>query len=213
MIKVGFLGFDSTDIVVYLARILLACEKKVAVVDSTKRSVLLQMTQLPSAMEKGGYYHDVLFIPESMSEGELRSEEYDYVLHYFGDDMENPKTKDCDEVFLVTDMVPCNAEFLKSASLQEGVQKRFLVRNAISTKFADRYLAELTCLEIEKQNIYNIAYDEEDYRSKCYLCTETRKNIKIKNLSVGMKEFLRDVVANWMPDVSLKQLTKMMYRA
>ena len=40
--KTGFVGYESEDIVLYLARILTALDRKVAIVDRTEQEMLLE---------------------------------------------------------------------------------------------------------------------------------------------------------------------------
>ena len=54
---IGFVGYESEDIVLYLAKILYAFEKRVAIVDRTEQEMLLELLEV--GVEREGEYEGI----------------------------------------------------------------------------------------------------------------------------------------------------------
>lgn len=184
-IKIGFIGYESTDIIIYIARLLSYAGKEVYVVDQTKKQLLLRAIPLPEELANtAGYYKNILVVNgESCDVKETDGP--DIVLYNFGYRLKDEKIKECDMVVYVTDMMTCNAQLLKDVEISDTAEAYLIVRNAIPLKYDERYLANTIGRKFEKDNIFIIQYEESDYKSRCYLYMD--KNHKLTSLSGSMR--------------------------
>lgn len=211
MKQIGFLGIDSTDIVIYLARLLSCNGKKVAIVDYTKRHQMIQTTNVPDVLfGRGSYYKDILVVAvDSMTdEKEVRSCEY--VFHYFGAVMSHPQITNCTELFFVTDMVLSNATMFKGIICSGDTRKRCIVRNVIDVKYKLKFLLDAMEQGFNTKEVIQIPYNESDYRNRCYLCIDTKHKLKLKGMSEQMSIAVTSVFREWeeLTDKQLKQIIK-----
>lgn len=185
---VGFVGYECEDIAIYIAKILHALGKTVAVVDRTEQELLCEIFDLRADSEKTwkeGEYSGVLITNRGVNQ-----KDYDYVFYLFGYRLNHPKLYECKKLIMVTDGVPAHASLLKMVENWEC--KRFLlIRNLVPMKHTEAYLASLTGKEDEFREI---AFDEKDIRSRCSMGAYT--GCEVKNLSAGMKRVLVFLVCN-----------------
>lgn len=212
MKQIGFVGsVDSTDIVLYLARLLSANEKKVAVVDYTKRHLFIRTADVPDVLfGSGAFYKDILVVSVDAAFNAEELNNYEYVFHYFGTATTHPQIKRCMEMVFVSDMVMSNAELLSEVEVSEGTVKHCIIRNAIDVKYKTMFLVDLMNQGFTKKEVVVVPYTEQDFRVRCHLCTDTKKKIKIKELSSGMQGTLLNLFARWetADDKTLKKIIK-----
>ena len=185
--RIGFLGMDSTDIVVYLARMINATGKKIGIVDYSVNKNLMRTVALPEELVKGdGYYKEILMLSgEKENDTDLNAQ--DIVIYYFESNINHAHIAQCTDIVFVSDLVLSHAQLFKQLSLGD-VPKIMLIHNAVSVKYSEKYLLTQTGQEFEKEDIFIIPYEECDFRSKCYLCID--KTHKLTKLSSGMKSVI-----------------------
>ena len=179
---VGFVGYECEDIVLYLARILTALGKKVAVVDRTEQEMLLEVLELKNEMKKELYADD--FYGIWVTDQGVSQEEYDIIFYLFGYRLIHPKLYECETLIMVTDGVPAHASLLRK--IGDFWKKQYLViRNLVPMKHTEQYLAILA----DNENSYcEIPYDESDIRMRYSLSSYSK--CAVKQLSTGMKRAL-----------------------
>ena len=195
---VGFAGYESEDIVIYLAKLISAIGKRVAVIDRTEQEMLLEVLDIQKGKENSareGEFSGIWVTDQSVD-----YEEYDVIFYLFGYRLIHPKLYECENLIMVTDGVPAHASILRKIGQWE--RKQYLViRNLIPMRHTEQYLAMLANNE---GNYCEIPYDEQDIRLRYSLsaCTECL----LKRLSAGMKKSLELLVCFIEPDCSIKQI-------
>lgn len=190
---VGFIGYECEDIVLYLAGIFSALGKKIAIVDRTEQEMLLEIMELPKEEEttRMGEYHGIWLTNQG-----VHQENYDLVFVLFGYRFSHPKVYECGVIVMVTDGVPAHAALLKNVKQWE-CRRYFLVRNLVSMKHTEKYLAMLA----EKEEGYGeIPYEEQDIRLRCSLGPYAECNVK--RASAGMKRALLSLICFLTEDYS-----------
>lgn len=190
MKRIGFIGWESADIALYLARMLRLSEKKIIVVDHTRKLSLMRNAGIPEELTgTSGMYREIeIFTTKSLQRIPDKTE---LIIDYFGYYTEHPQIKQCDVLIFVTDMVMYNAQLLQGVEGKEGAEKYLIIRDYIPLKYKEKYLLSETKQEISEENVFILPYDEGDYKSKCYLCID--KKHKLTGLSEPMRRVLLEL--------------------
>ena len=208
---IGFVGMDSTDIVVYLARMINATGKKVGIVDCSIHKSLMRTVSLPEELVKGnGYYKEILILSgEADNEADLNAQ--DMLLYYFESNINHRHIVQCTDLVLISDMVLSHAQLLKELSVGD-IPKIMLIHNAVSVKYSENYLITQTGQEFQKENVLVLPYEERDFRSKCYLCID--KTHRLTRLSSGMKSVILNLFLRYIEkEYTGKELTQLLKQA
>ena len=197
---VGFVGYESEDIVIYLAKLLSAFGKKVAVIDRTEQEMLLEVLDFQEKNStREGEFSGIWVTDQGVD-----CDEYDVVFYLFGYRLIHPKLYECETLIMVTDGVPAHASLLRKIGKWE--RKQYLViRNLVPMRHTEQYLAMLADNE---ENYCEIPYDEQDIRLRCSLCIYSE--CILKRLSVGMKRSLELLICFIEPNCSVKQVREIM---
>lgn len=199
---VGFVGYECEDIVVYLARILGAFGKKVAIVDRTEQEMLIEVLGVQTKTqdaEREGFVSGVWITSQGVN-----YEEFDVIFLIFGYRLLHPKLYECETLIMVTDGVPAHASLLRKIGQWERKQY-LLIRNIVPMKHTEHYLAMLADHEEE---YCEIPYDEQDIRMRCSLSSYAK--CSIKQLSTGMKKALVVLARIIIPEYQERQLREVM---
>ena len=208
---IGFVGTDSTDIVVYLARMINATGKKVGIGDCSIHKSLMRTVSLPEELVKGnGYYKEILILSgEADNEADLNAQ--DMLLYYFESNINHGYIAQCTDLVLISDMVLSHAQLLKEL-LVGDIPKIMLIHNAVSVKYSENYLITQTGQEFQKENVLVLPYEERDFRSKCYLCID--KTHRLTRLSSGMKSVILNLFLRYIEkEYTGKELTQLLKQA
>lgn len=190
---IGFVGYESEDIAIYLAKILQAFGRKVVITDKTEQEVLCEMLDLHTKEGeswKEGEYGGVLITNNGVG-----TEEADVILYLFGYRLNHPKLYECETLIMVTDGVPAHASLLRKIG-HKGCKCYLLLRNMIPMRHTERYLSLLAGRE---NTDLIIPYDDRDVRTRCSL--SAYNGCQIKNLSSGMKRILCTLAGCFLSDV------------
>lgn len=191
MKRVGFLGCDSTDIVLYVARLLQAEGKKVRLLDYTEQHMLLRVAMIPEeCLYEENEYRGISVAAGFQEEGG-HSEETAYVLCYFGNQFLPKQFMQCSAWVLITDMLPYHAD-LFSVLPDSPAEKICIIRNAISLKYDEQYLIKRMKQIVSKEQMFLLPYEEKDYKSSCYLGIDYSH--KMVGLSYEMKQLLTELI-------------------
>lgn len=186
MKRIGFVGYESTDIALYLARMFQNRGNATVVVDHTRRLLLMKNAGIPEELiGKSGMYRNVEIYAGGLA---TKFPKDALIIDYFSYNTPLPELKLCDIVIFVSDMMMCNAQQLKGIEIKEDAEKVLILRDAIPLKYKEKFLIKETGIEISKDNVFVIPYDENDYRSRCYMCMD--KKHKLTGLSDVMKKTL-----------------------
>lgn len=201
-IEVGFIGYDCIDMAIYLARIFSASGKKTAIIDYTKKLNILRTASLPEELEQtAGFYKKILVI-NGATDHRKDTEEQEVLVHYFGYHLEHPELKKCPNVVFATDMAKYNAQLLQDVELDENAKAYLVVRNYTSFKYREKFLCQTMGRTFEAEKMILLPFDEADYKSGCYLCTD--KKHRLTGLSGEMKTALLNLF-NGMSGVEYKR--------
>jgi len=184
--QIGVAGYECEDITIYLAGILNKLGKKTAIVDRSEQEILCEILGIQADEERAAREREYYGI--RISNQSISTEEFDVVFHLFGYRLNHPKIYDCEDVLMVTDGVPAHASLLNRPNLK-GFRRYLLIRNLVALRYTAEYLAELAD---NKNNYFELQYDEKDIRQRCGICAYG--GFKIKRLSAGMKCALLEVL-------------------
>ena len=203
MRKIGFLGFDCTDVILYLAELLSAFGKQVSIIDCGNGSTVCGDFDLPvnNGMAEG-YRNDVY-----ICRGLEVPHETEYALYYFGSAMTHSKLCDCSDVVFVTDMVLTNAKKLSSAKITDDVSTICVLRNFIPVKYGVSAVIQAAGQNIPEDRVFALAHTETDYRAKCYIGTDF--SVRYKYLSKEMRELLKNILILWEPSLDGKEFMRL----
>lgn len=179
---VGFVGYECEDIVLYLAKIISALGKHVAIVDRTEQEMLLEVLGMLANKENAAREGD--FSGVWITDQGVSRDEYDVIFYLFGYRLIHPKLYECEALIMVTDGVPAHASLLRKIGNWDRKQY-LLIRNIVPMKHTEQYLAVLADNE---QTYCEIPYDEKDIRMRYSLSSYA--GCAIRHLSVGMKRAL-----------------------
>ena len=199
---VGFVGYECEDIAVYLAKIIWACGKKVAIIDRTEQEMLLEV--LGVRREEAGNSREMEFSGIWITNSGVCYEEYDKVFLLFGYRLLHPKLYECEKLVMITDGIPAHASLLRNIGCWDRKQY-LLIRNLVPMKHTEKYLAMLADNE---ENYCEVLYEEQDIRMRYNLSSFAE--CSIKRLSTGMKKALMILVRFLFPECQEKQIKKLM---
>ena len=193
---IGFVGYESEDIVLYLGKLFYAFEKRVAIVDRTEQEMLLELLEVGT--EREGEYEGIWITSKGVEQ-----ERYDIVFLLFGYRLMHPKLYECEVLIMVTDGVPAHASLLRKIGQWERITC-LVIRNLVEMKYGEQYLkmligqTELPC--------FIIPYEEQDIRIRCCIGTDTE--ICMKRLSKEMKQTLMQLFLWLVPEYQEKEIRK-----
>ena len=198
---VGFVGYECEDIVLYLAKMLSALGKKVAIIDRTEQEMLLEVLGMYGNKENSAREGD--FSGIWITDQGVNYEEYDVILLLFGYRLIHPKLYECEVLIMVTDGVPAHASLLRKIGHWDRKQY-LLIRNLVPMKHTEQYLAMLA----DNEKAYcEIPYDERDARMRYGL--GSFEDCSIKRLSSGMKHSLITLITFLTSEYQEKQLREL----
>ena len=117
MRRIGFIGSDNIDIVLYLARMGTYEKNTVAILDMTKdKDVLSTLYCGVCELPESNYYKNI-YITSNESEKEL--EEVEYLFIYFGYNTEGYDFDKLDNIIISTEVIPTSAARLSKIRLPE----------------------------------------------------------------------------------------------
>lgn len=224
MKKIGFIGaYDKTDLILYIAKVLVECQKKVLIIDTTmtQKARYVVPTIAPSKcyvteyekMDVAVGFEDMIDIQKYVGSDSL---EYDYVLI----DIDENK------FFQKLDMTNASKNYFvtgfDSYSLKKGLeiigkmQDKILMTKVLFSQEMlqeeDDYLNFLSfyyAVRWENKKIY-FPYDTEDVSA--IIENQRIARIRYKNLSDTYKEGLCAIVADIMTDIKESEIRKIIFK-
>lgn len=192
--KIGFVGYESEDIVLFLAYCLKEQGKHVVIEDRSEQGILLRMLEMGGNLIHGEAT-EVFFQEILVTNAVAHSEDYDMVLMLFGYRLRHPKLYECNKLVLITDTLPAHAALLRE--IEEWERKQvLLVRNYAECKHGLRYLELLTGQRTEA--VFCIPWEERDVRIRNSL--GTAEHVRVERLSVQMRDTIYQLLAFLLSD-------------
>ena len=196
---IGFVGYESEDIVLYIAKILYTLEQKVAIVDRTEQEMLLEFLEVGA--EREGEYEGIWITSQG-----VEKERYDVVFFLFGYRLIHPKLYECESLVMVTDGVPAHASLLRKIGQWERIQC-LIMRNLVAMKHGEEYLMMLSG-QTKEQACFYLPYEEQDICIR--YCLGSNTSISIRKLSKEMKQLIVSVFLWICPEYEERELKKKM---
>lgn len=193
---IGVVGYESEDIVLYLAKLLCALEKKVAIVDRTEQEMLIELLEVGT--EREGEYEGIWITSQG-----VEKDKFDVIFFLFGYRLLHPKLYECEVLIMVTDGVPAHASLLRKLGQWERRQC-LVIRNLVAMKYGEQYLKML--VGQMETSCFVIPYEEQDTRIRCCLGTDTE--ICIRKLSKEMKQIVVELLLWLFSEYTEKELRK-----
>lgn len=184
--KIAIWGRDQFDLIIYMARIILNCNKKILLVDWTSNKSLEAAIPTPSNLKSGVIdYRGIDFVLKFDDE---IINNYDVVLYSI--DSYKDIVNECDQVILVSDLFDFHIRDFNESKL--SVNPILVVRDIINYKIKGEYISNLLIPRIAAKCVYEIYEDSYDFKLKhdCYYDNV----IKFTKLSKGFKEVLMCLV-------------------
>lgn len=182
--KIGFVGYEMEDMILYLAYCICECGKKVAIEDRTEHAMLLRFFDAKEEqIEKGTA--EVICQGIYLTNARVPEDEFDVICLAFGYRLQHPKLYECNKLVAVTDLLPAHAGLLKKIGQWERTQV-LVIRNCMAVKHSVQYIKKLT--GIRTTNVFIIPWDIKDVRIRCSI--GVGEYIRIRGLSAGMLETL-----------------------
>lgn len=184
--KIAIWGRDQFDLIIYMARIILNCNKKILLVDWTSNKSLEAAIPTPSNLKSGVIdYRGIDFVLKFDDE---IINNYDVVLYSI--DSYKDIVNECDQVILVSDLFDFHIRDFNESKL--SVNPILVVRDIINYKIKGEYISNLLIPRIAAKCVYEIYEDSYDFKLKhdCYYDNV----IKFTKLSKGFKEVLMSLV-------------------
>lgn len=199
---IGVVGYESEDIIIYLAKLMTELGQKVAVVDRTEQEMLLEI--LDFCQENENAVREGEFSGIWITDQSVDYDRYDLVFYLFGYRLIHPKLYECESLIMVTDGAPAHASMLHKIGKWERKQY-LLLRNLVPMKHSRQYLAMLAAAG---ENYCELPYDEQDIRQKYSLgfCT----GCFVRGVSEGMKRVLEELALFLNPDIPRKRIREIM---
>ena len=240
LVQIGFAGSYKCDLLLYLARTVLAAGKKVAIVDAVADDIWSY--SVPVYLDnKIVTYSDVdiyLGCKTAETYKTIEFNKYDVVFVDFGfnKDMSYYMSL-CDSIILVTDIERNNIlklrEYIKAFTASEGFNSKYVVNNSsdggghknksnidvikiyrdvVGSKISPRYTDTILDID-EKLNIameYIVQFDEINYR--CRIESHYNDTFKFNKLTKAYKVMLIDIIESC-TELDRKSITKALKKA
>ncbi|MCX7772104.1 MAG: hypothetical protein N2376_03210 [Clostridia bacterium] len=226
-IKLGFIGSYKCDIMLYLARTLLAAGKTAAIVDASSEHIwdyhVSKISNSTVVTQKG---LDVFLSCDSQQNYEqMAYEEYDFILIDFGTNRSLAKYfKECSVHFIVLDMEKMNIirlssflhVFFQFDSTEEDQQEKRefirIYRDIIDSKINIPYINKIIGAD-DKINValeYMMYLDGMDY--KCRIENQYNDTIRFTKISKAFKHMLLEILDTF-SNIEKKHLLKALKKA
>jgi hypothetical protein len=198
--KIGFIGIDKYDYILYLARVLNKLEKKVLTIDYSENQALTSCIPLPKGLDnKIVDYRGVKFT--NNLEYKEEPNVFDFILIDYGFNSSfNFNISECDFVVCVTDFQIHNINILKNNLHIKELKKCLVIKDITKCKIKPTFVVdELGFDNLDKQDIFLINYDFIDLSCRI-LCqyddifTFNKVSGTVKNLIISLAKRCLDEI-------------------
>lgn len=205
---IAFVGVESYDLMIYLAKTIDALNASVLLVDN---SIDQSLTACIPGLEMNnpGEPVDYNGITAVKSLEEI-PEDFDYVLIYYGKD-ESADLSFVNEVCLVTDYQKHNVQFLMDVQLDDEIYPFLIVRDRVASKITPESIYyELEELEIDREALIIIEDSADDLNTKVMCQYNSLKGIG--KVSDSIKNFIIAILSEEYDEAAVKAAFKLVAR-
>lgn len=193
----AFVGYESYDLIFYLARVLSILGNTVAVVDhSRRRDVIRCFTD--SEDDTLVDYDGITVIADNTD-----FSDFDYVLASYGNDWDG-KIRFFDDVFFVTDYQKHNIEALRNIPVTDDQYLFLVIRDRISTKITADYVTQMLGeYGFDSEGVLTLEDSDDDLNNKLLIQYNSVK--KTKRFSPSITQFIITVLESDFDEKGIKQ--------
>lgn len=211
---VAYIGIESSDIILYLSRILAHLGKKVLIVDHSDASSIIDTVPRPEGIEIDQdiiTYRQVDYTTANINDTML--EYYDDILISYGYQDMPQDINYCNRFVYVTDLYSHNYNRINEFQYELSKQSKtaLLIKEAIELDISPEMVKEKIKPNISKDNITVLYRDERDY-SNSILC-HYQGVIRFKEISKQLKNYLLKEIYHLYPQMEPRILTNAYRRA
>lgn len=203
--RVGFFGCYSHDVILLLAKVLSCMEKRVLLVDRSRRHTLRASIPVPEGvdLEKNKIEYDGIFFGESESTTEERKG-YDVELIDFGMEPMREDALGCTELVVVTDMLLHHIRHLTKLDVPGERVRICLIRDAMGYSGKKEKAIREFLKKFPNRTEFFLSPDFRDMRNR-YVC-ETMNEYSMKRASPEMQEIIVQIAALFCPGYMGKEI-------
>lgn len=189
---IGFVGYDSYDLILYLATVLTEMGQRVIVSDSSDlRALSLCIPSLEDWEDGPVEYFGIEFVQDLQEE----PEDFDWLFIDFGWSGGEQEFQ-CDELYYVTDYKQHNMLGLLDHLVEYESVLGILLRDKIDSKVTAQSVAsELGLEDLPEESLYEVNEQAPDLMAQM-LC-QHNSGIPIRMISENMKGFICDFLADY----------------
>lgn len=190
--RIGFLGLDSYDVIIFLARFLTSLGEKVLIKDYSQLGGLSYCIPTPVSLNPEKEVISFRDIDYIKSESNLNlEEEYSFILIDFGLHTKHETIKQCENLYLLTDLQQHNIDYFLNMEVSD-ISVYFLLKNYFNASNIKSFREYLNEKEFIVKNCYMYPSSERDLENKVLL--QYSGDMKWKSLTKQMKELLYSIL-------------------
>ncbi|BCK00626.1 hypothetical protein [Anaerocolumna chitinilytica] len=188
---IGFAGTDSYDLIIYLAAMLTAAKRKILLSDNSCQKALTFCVPLSDAKVRNrteicykgiNFLQDINLVP---------SEEYDFVLADYGNNVNHLGLQGCNTLFLVTDTGLHNIAVIEPLGIQ--FKNVYLLLREIPEGMKEEYIHKLLQVKgLDEKKSYYFYLDDSDREAMAAL--QYNNSLSYRELSPSVKFFIWDIL-------------------
>jgi hypothetical protein len=204
----GFIGIENFEIILYLSRILSKLERKVLLIDYSNDRDLASCIPIPTGMaaEDDVITHfGIDFTRKGLDQDQELINEYDDILINFGFNCVTAE-KYCTRLIFTVNQMLHNIIRLATLTADSAgsADRSLMIKDVVDSKISPEYIMECMKIDISKDNICVLYFDEIDMKYK--ILSQHNALFQFRKITKGTKDYLLETVRKLCPDVPEKVL-------
>lgn len=221
---IGFLGIEKYEVILYLSRILKQLHKKVLVLDCSEDGALdagvCYFREQPVVYGELQEYRGIDYVNYTVHEYKNMEEysvlqekrkEYDFILIDFGFCRTHSLMTACHRYFFVSDQQRHNILRVKEAAKKCRVPFTVVLRDVLSCKVSLDYFTDFMEENQWAEEVQILYRNEADIREQ--IQCQYGQAVNFQKLSKDMKEFLKNMVKQLLPECTKAEIIKALKQA
>ena len=188
---IGFAGTDSYDLIIYLASMLTAAKRKILLSDNSCQKALtfcIPLSDVKVRNTREICYKGIDFLEDI---NQVPSEEYDFVLADYGNNIKHMGLQGCDTLFLVTDTGLHNIDVIEPLGIH--FKNVYLLLREIPEGMKEEYIHKLLHVRgLDEKKSYYFYLDDSDREAMAAL--QYNNSLSYRKLSPSVKFFIWDIL-------------------
>lgn len=191
---IGFLGLDSYDLVILIARFLDNLEQRVLIMDCSELGRLSYCIPIPVSLNPQKdliHYKNMKFV-RGYNEN-VQVENYNYIIIDFGGEVDNSLLQSCEIIYIITDMQQHNMECMMGLNTPDATIY-LLIKNffhSTNLRYIDDYFKEKL---FTIKDCYLFPTSEMDLENMVML--QYFYDIKLNKVSKQLKKLIHTILIN-----------------